>query len=1050
MSNLIEESAEKLNGIIAWFARNGVAANLLMVSILGLGIFSYQGINKKMFPEFNPNSIQVVVPHLGAAPVEVEQSVILKVEEALEDIEGIKRITSTANEGLGIVNIELQSGYSMSEKLDEVQMQVDAITTFPEQTEKAIVSKLEFKNQVMWLSVSGPMDRRSRQQMAQNIRDEIMLLPSVNSAEVVGNRAYEISIEVSEDKLQRYDLSFDDVTQAIRAASVDMPGGTIKTRGGDILLRAQGQAYTGIEFGSMVLKKSADGTRLLLSDVANVIDGFVESDGFATFDGANTSSIMVQSTGSQNDLEIAEEVRIYVAKKKESLPQTAKLEIWGDASYYLSARLDMMVSNMLMGSLLVFLVLTLFLRIRIAFWVMIGIPISFFGAFIMMPLLGDWSVSINLLSLFAFIMVLGIVVDDAIVIGESAYSEIQQYGHSTDNVIRGTMRVAMPATFGVLTTIAAFTPLLFIDANFSAFFRAIAIVVSFCLLFSLVESKWILPAHLAHMKYIPLTEHNTNALERFQMRFKSWLENFIHLSYKPLLEKTLVARYNTMAAFIAVLILAVGLIVGAFVKVEVFPSVPSDFIQGNITMIDGSPSTERNKAVELIIDAALKVAEQNKFQGNSFIKHSMIFTDGNTRATFLLELVKSENRQLNAYQIEKLWRDEITEIPGTKELRFFAGTNAGGGAALEFQLTGRNDNELEAAAISIQEKLKAYDGVYDVRNSFSRGSQEIKLSIKPEAEGLGLNLASLAKQVRQAFYGDEAQRIQRGRDELKVMVRYPEEDRLSISDLEDMWIRTPNGDKVPFYQVANIEIGQGFSSIIRINQKRSITISADIDSEKIESRKVVTEMNEVSIPDILSQYPSVKYGVEGASKDQQDFLRQLGMAGIGALFLIYGLIAIPTKSYTQPLVIMSVIPFGIIGAIVGHWLLGKSINMMSMYGFIALTGVVVNDSLIMVDFINKAKGSGLKMMDVVTQAGTQRFRAILLTSLTTFFGILPLYFESSLQAQFIIPMAISLGFGIVFATVITLFLIPSLYLIKEDLANLFSRKHKEEELFKSS
>jgi len=1042
MSQHVEQSSEKLSGIIAWFTRNNVAANLLMVSILVVGIFSYQNINKKMFPEFNPNSIQVTVAHLGAAPEEVEQSVILKVEEALEDLEGIKRITSTANEGFGVVNIELQSGYSISEKLDEVQMNVDAITTFPEQTEKPIISKLEFKNQVLWLSINGTMDRRTRQVMAQTIRDEIMILPSVNSVDVVGSRDYEISIEVSEDKLQKFALTFDEITQAVRASSIDMPGGTIKTHGGDILLRTQGQAYTGIEYGKLVLKTSADGTHLLLSDVANIVDGFVESEGFAKFDGQNTTSIRVQSTGDQNDLDIAEEVRQYVKKKNVNLPKGAELEIWGDSSFYLSERLDMMVTNMLMGSLLVFLVLTLFLRIKIAFWVMLGIPISFFGAFIMMPLLGDWSVSINLLSLFAFIMVLGIVVDDAIVIGESAYSEIQRYGHSTDNIIRGTMRVAMPATFGVLTTIAAFAPLLFIDASFAAFFRAIAIVVSFCLVFSLIESKWILPAHLAHMKYVPLTEENSNRLEKLQMRFKDWLENFIHHKYKPLLEKALIARYNTMASFIALLILAIGLIAGGFVKVEVFPNVPSDFIQGNITMVDGSTPRERNKAIDKIVAAALKVADENKHDGVSFLKHTMVFTQGNTGAGFLLELVKSEHRELDAYEIEKLWRDEIGEIPGTRELRFFAGTNAGGGAAIEFQLTGRNDYELEAAAEAIQSKLKEYDGVYDVRNSFSRGSQEIKLDIKPEAEVLGLTLTSLARQVRQAFYGDEAQRIQRGRDELKVMVRYPEDKRLSIADLEDMWIRTPSGEKVPFYQVAEISIGQGFSSITRINQKRSITISADIDSEKVESRKVVTEMNEENIPDILSNYSTVEYGVEGASKDQADFLRQLGMAGLGALFLIYGLIAIPTKSYVQPIVIMSVIPFGIIGAIVGHWLLGKTINMMSMYGFIALTGVVVNDSLIMVDFINKAKGSGMKMIEVVTQAGTQRFRAILLTSLTTFFGIFPLYFESSLQAQFIIPMAISLGFGIVFATVITLFLIPALYLIKEDLHNLFRRQDK--------
>ncbi|WP_206484996.1 efflux RND transporter permease subunit [Thalassotalea sp. G2M2-11] len=1036
-------SKEQFRGTIAWFARNSVAANLLMMFILVAGFISYQKINKKMFPDFNPNTIQVMVPHLGASPEEVEKSVVLKVEEALEDIEGFKRITSRAQEGIGIVTIELQSGYSLAEKLDEVQMQVDAITTFPAQTEKPIVTKQEFKSQVMWLSVSGDMSRRARQNLAQGIRDDIMLLPSVNSAEVVGKRDYEISIEITEDKLQRYDLTFDAITRAIRNSSLDMPGGTIKTYGGDILLRTQGQAYTGQEYANIVLKTAKDGTRILLADIANIQDGFVESEGFAEFDGQHTTSIMVQSTGDQNDLAIAAEVKAYVAKKNKELPKGAKLAVWGDTSFYLSERLDMMISNLLLGAALVFLVLTLFLRIRIAFWVMLGIPISFLGAIFMMPLLGEWSVSINLLSLFAFIMVLGIVVDDAIVIGESAYSEIQRYGHSHDNVIRGTMRVAMPATFGVLTTIAAFAPLLMIDATFAAFFRAIALVVSFCLIFSLIESKWILPAHLAHMKYRPLTDETANRLERLQMRFKEKLDHFIHHSYQPRLQKALKVRYNTLAIFTAGLILTMSLIVGGFVKVEVFPNVPSDFIQGNITMIDGTAPHERNKAIKRVVNAAHKIADEHKIDGTSFIKHTMVFTQGNTQATFLLELVKSENRSLDAYEIEKLWRAEIGEIVGAKELRFFAGTNAGGGAAIEFQLTGKNDDELEAAAHDIQNKLSSYDGVFDIRNSFSRGSQEIKLSIRPEAEVLGLTLADLAKQVRQAFYGDEAQRIQRGREELKVMVRYPKEDRLSISDLEDMWIRTPSGELVPFYQVADIAIGQGFSSITRINQKRSITISADIDSEKVESRKVIGDMSQTSIPEILSHYPSVQYGVEGASKEQQDFIQQLAMAGVAALFLIYVLIAIPTKSYTQPLVIMSVIPFGIIGAIFGHWLLGKTINMMSIYGFIALTGVVVNDSLILVDFINKAKDSGMKMIDVVSQAGTQRFRAILLTSLTTFFGIFPLYFEQSLQAQFIIPMAISLGFGIVFATVITLFLIPSLYLIKEDIRWVFNKKDNE-------
>lgn len=1043
------ENSQEITGIIAWFARNSVAANLMMAFILIAGIFSYQNLNKKMFPEFNPNSIQITVPHLGAAPEEVELSVILKIEESLENIEGIKRLTSTANEGVGVITIELLSGYSLAEKLDEIKMQVDAITTFPEQTEKPIISKQEFKSQVMWLSINGSMDRRSRQVMAQNIRDDIMALPGVNSAEIVGSRKYEISIEVSENALQKYKLTFDQVTQAVRNSSINMPGGTLKTEGGDILLRTEGQAYTGKDYGKIVLRTAPDGTRLVLSDIANIVDGFVEQEDFAKFNGQNTSSIMVQSTGDQNDLIIAEQVKEYAEAQKSKLPEGVKLEVWGDSSYYLSERLDMMITNLLMGAFLVFLVLALFLRIKIAFWVMLGIPISFFGAFILMPMFGEWSVSINMLSLFAFIMVLGIVVDDAIVIGESAYSEIQHYGHSTDNIIRGTMRVAMPATFGVLTTIAAFAPLLAIDASFASFFRSIALVVSFCLIFSLIESKWILPAHLAHMKYVPLTSENANRFERFQMRFKDKLDNFINNTYKNALEKALHARYNTMAAFIGILFISVGLISGGFVKMEVFPNIPSDFIQGNISLVDGSAPKERNKAIDLIQAAAYKVAKENEIEGLSFIKHSMIFTNGNTSATFLLELVKPEQRELDAYQIEKLWRDEIGEIPGTKELRFFAGTNAGGGAALEFQLTGKDDVELEQAAEDIQIKLKEYDGVFDIRNSFSRGSQEIKLSIKPEAEVLGLTLSDLAKQVRQAFYGDEAQRIQRGRDELKVMVRYPKNHRLSVADLEDMWIRTPKGEQVPFYQVADISIGQGFSTITRVNRKRSITISADIDTEKVESRKVVEEMNETIIPEILANYPSVRYGVEGASKEQADFMRQLGYAALGALFLIYGLIAIPTKSYSQPLVIMSVIPFGIIGAVFGHLVLGKTINMMSMFGFIALTGVVVNDSLIMVDFINKAKNTGQRMIDIVLQAGTQRFRAILLTSLTTFFGLFPLYFEGSLQAQFIIPMAISLGFGIIFATVITLFLIPSLYLIKDDIQQLFKRNISPDRLTKN-
>ncbi len=1032
---------EKLTGIIAWFARNPVAANLLMFGIFAVGLFSYSTINKKMFPEFNPNMISISVPHLGAAPEEVEQSVILKVEEAIENIEGIKRITSNAFEGRGQITLELQSGYSMSEKLDEVQMLVDAITTFPSQTEKPMITKVEFQGDVMWLSVHGSMDRKNRQELAKRVRDEVMALPEVNIAEIVGNRAYEISIEVSEFQLKKYSLTFDEISMAVRNSSIDLPGGSIKTEGGDILLRTKGQAYTGDEYGSLVLRTNADGTRLLLRNVANIVDGFVESEGYSEFDGDQTTSIRVKSTGDQNDLAIAEAVKNYIVEKNSQLPEGAKLDIWGDSSFYLKARLDMMIGNMIAGAILVFFVLALFLRIRIAFWVMMGIPVCFLGAFIIMPLLGDWSVSINMLSLFAFIMVLGIVVDDAIVIGESIYTEIREHGHSTDNVIRGAHKVSMPATFGVLTTIAAFTPLLMIDASFAAFFRAIAIVVTACLVFSLVESKWILPAHLAHMKYKPIDPNKANFIEEIQAKFRIWLEGIVENRYKPLVKKAIAKRYNTMAIFVAIFMVSLGLTSAGLVKNEMFPNIPSDFIQGQLTMANGTSIKQRNAALDKISESILAVGEENIQQnGKSIVKHTMVYTNGDTGGGFFVELTKPEEREIGAFEIEKLWREKVGEIAGAKDLRFFAGTNSRGGAALEFQFIGPDVEELELAAKELENKLAEYDGVFDIRNSYSSGNQEIQLKIKPEAEVLGLTLSNLARQVRQAFYGEEAQRIQRGKDELKVMIRYPKVERRSISDLENMWIRTANGNEVPFYQVADIEIGTGFSSITRINQKRSISVSADINPAVVETDKVFMDISQNTIPDILADHPSVDYGVEGAAKDQRDLGRQFFFAALAALALIYCLIAIPTRSYGQPIIIMLVIPFGVIGAIVGHWLLGFSLTMLSWYGVIALSGVVVNDSLIMVDFINTAKKEGMRLEDAVVQSGSKRFRAILLTSLTTFFGVLPIYFETSLQAQFIIPMAISIGFGIVFATVITLFLIPSLYMILEDLKGGFRKK----------
>ncbi len=1028
----------KLTGIIAWFARNPVAANLLMLSIFFVGFFSYTSINKKMFPEINPNKISISVSHLGASPEEVEQAVILKIEEVVENIEGIKTVTSTAFEGFAQVELELLSGYSLSEKLDEVQMQVNTITTFPSQTERAKVVKVEVQGDVMWLAVYGSMDRKNRQELAKVVRDEILALPEVNLVEIVGNRSYEISVEISEFQLKKYSLTFDEISSAIKRSSIDLPGGAIKTDSGDVLLRTKGQVYRGAEYANLVLRTNPDGTRLLLKDVANIVDGFVEDEGYAQFNGEATTNIRVKSSGDQNDLAIAAAVKTYIKEKQKSLPEGVKLDIWADVSFYLNARLDMMIGNMIVGALLVFVVLALFLRIKIAFWVMMGIPVCFLGAFIIMPLLGDWSVSINMLSLFAFIMVLGIVVDDAIVIGESVYSEIRENGHSTNQVIRGAQRVSIPATFGVLTTIAAFTPLLMIESNFSSFFRAIAIVVTACLTFSLIESKWILPAHLAHMKYKPIDKNKANFIEKIQMKFRIWLDQIIKNHYQPLVTKAILYRYNTLAIFLAIFFVSIGLITSGLVKNEMFPNIPSDFIRGHLSMQNGTSIKDRNAALTKIIDAANALGEERiQENGKSVIKHTMAYTISETSGGFLIELTKPEERELGAFEIEKLWREKVGEIAGVKHVRLYAGTNARGGAALQFQFVGEDILELDLAAKELEKQLTRFKGVFDIRNSFNIGSQEIQLKIKPEAEILGLTLSDLGRQVRQAFYGEEAQRIQRGRDELKVMIRFPQAERRTLSDLENMWIRTPKGDQIPFYQVADIEIGTGFSRIIRVNKNRSVTVSADIDPKLVESEKIFNEINNNIIETILDHYPSVKYGIEGSAKDEKDLKKQFSLAALAALAMIYCLIAIPTHSYGQPLIIMSVIPFGIIGAIAGHWLFGMSLTMLSLYGIIALSGVVVNDSLIMADFINKARKQGLKITDAVIQSGTKRFRAILLTSLTTFFGVLPIYFETSLQAQFIIPMAISIGFGIVFATLITLFLIPCLYIILEDTKLVF-------------
>jgi multidrug efflux pump subunit AcrB len=1038
------ETDEK--GMIAWFAANHVAANLLMVLIIVAGLISLSGIRKETNPEFELNMIQVEVPYLGAAPQEVEEGVVIKIEEAIQDIQGIKRIRSSSYEGSGNVTVEVDPDADLTQVLSDVKTRVDAISTFPALTEKPVIYKQEVNNPVLMVALNGNLTDLTRKALGNEIRDELLQLPSINKVIYFGNRPYEISVQVSERTLREYGLTMSEVSQAIRNSSVDMPGGTIKTDGGDILLRTKGQVYAGKDFAALVLRTFPDGRRLTLGDIATINDGFVETDGYGRFNGNPTATLQVVAVGQQNEIETAKAVKAYIAEKSKTLPDGIHMDVWIDLPKYLEGSLDRMENNIISGAILVFVVLSLFLRMKVAFWVIVGLPITFLGALWIMP---AWPVTINTISLFGFIIVLGIVVDDAIIIGESVYTKIRRDGHTLDNVIQGAHRVAIPATFGVLTTIAAFAPMMFIGGVVAPFFEAMALVVILCLSFSLIESKFILPAHLVHANITPVDEDDLfrpqrtiGTFERFPRAFlklqrhvQHGLHTVIHDYYKPWLEKAVDNRGLTLAIFSAILILAIGLMTSGIARVVVFPDFAQDFIQVDLSMQSGTAPHVRDAAVERVEGALLEINRkyvEEHPDSLPIIQNIGVFTRGDTGAQMFVEIPFTKERPYEMKEVTQMWRDAVGEIPGMKDLKFRAAGHIGGGSPLSFKLSGSHYAALEAAAAELTKELANYEGLFDITNSSNNGSDEIKLTIKPEAEALGLTMSSLGRQVRQAFYGEEAQRIQRGKDELRVMVRYPIEERRSIADLENMRIRTPSGDEVPFYSVAEVSFGKGYSRISRLDRERTVTVSSDLDPELVEPQKIIRTMSEEFIPELLSRYPGVRYGLEGSSQDQAEFMDKIVVALIAAMFLIYALIAIPLRSYVQPFIIMSVIPFGAIGAVIGHIVMGRAISMFSMFGLIALAGVVVNDSLILVDFINKARAEGAAIRDAVIDAGVSRFRAIILTSFTTAAGLLPIMFESSPQAQAIIPTAISIGYGIIFATIITLFLIPALYVLQED------------------
>lgn len=1049
-----------MNAIIAWFARNTVAANLLMMLCVAGGLAAIPAIQQKTFPDINVEIIQIAVPYLGAAPEEVEEGVCIRIEEEIYGIEGVERITSSAAEGACGVTAELIDGYSTDRALAEIKNAVDSISTFPAETEKPVISHFSLKRNALQLAVSGNASERALRVWGERIRDEIAALPGVTQVELTGARDYEISIEVPEHALRRHGLTFDQIVAAIRRSSLDLPGGSIRTESGEILLRAKGQAYRGEDFERLVVLTREDGTRLLLGEVAHVEDGFVQDERSARFDGEPSVMVRVYRVGDQRVLDLVDTVLAYVKIAEQRLPEGLHLTVWQNQGDYLKDRLGILVKNGRGGFILVFVVLALFLRLRLALWVALGVPISFLGALAMFPVVG---LSIDVLTLFAFILVLGLLVDDAIVIGENVHTHQERHEEPLAAAITGAQEVSVPVIFGVLTTIVAFMPMIFSPGIMADFFGAIAKVVGLCLVFSLVEAQLILPSHLGHhvgsrTEASPPAGSIRARWRHLQNYLASSLTRLAHQGYRPLLEKAIEWRYATVSIAVALLMVTVGAMASGWLPFSFFPSVESDYVSASLTMPLGTPADVTRRGVRALEESAQAMKEELDAEfrtpdGRSLIQHRLATVGehpavrggpsrgpgaiGNHLGGVVVELVSGDDRPpgFSSKWVRDRWREVTASIPGVEELSFNADYMSAG-SPIFLELKSADIGQLQRASEAVRNQLASTPGVYDITDSWRDGKEELRLKILPSAEALGLSLRDLAGQVRQAFYGEEAQRIQRGRDDIKVMVRYPEQERRSLADLDELRIRTPEGGEVPFYAVAEADRGRGYATIKRADRQRVVDVVAEVDAKQANANQIMGSLSSEFLPALIAANPGLSYSFQGEQREQQKTMSGLAKNFGFAMVLIYALLAVPLRSYGQPLIIMAVIPFGLVGAIGGHLLLGLQFSMMSVFGVVALSGVVVNSSLVLVHNINSRRAAGLELEEAVRTAGVARFRPIVLTSVTTFAGLSPLLLERSMGAQFLIPMAASLGFGVIFATVISLFVVPCSYVILLDLQQL--------------
>ena len=1025
-----------MRGIVSWFAANTVAANLLMVVAFIGGTISFNSMERELFPTAEINGASVSVSWPGASPEDVEDQLVSRVEEAVADIDGITRMTSTASEGSGSVNIRGETDIDMNELIDEVERRVAQINNFPTAAFRPQIQRWEARQPFFGMTVHGDVDARTLKRVTEKIRDDIAALPGGQLAMVDAILAEEVSIEVTEESLRRYGLTFADIATAIRQSSVNSSGGQVRTDIGTVGIQTRQQADTASDFERIVISQSVDGGIIRVSDVATVIDGFVDGDLDATYDGQPTAFIMVNPPDEMDIVTYSAGFREYIEESKGTFPAGISIDVLFDNSVAFDDRMNTIMSSAMMGASLVLIILILFLRPIVAFWVTIGIITAFAGGIFLLPFFG---VSFNFMSLFAVLLVIGVIVDDAIVVGESIHKEVESGRHTGLTAARvGTHSVMKPVIFGVLTTIIAFMPWALISGPTRSFTEQISFVVIAALLFSLIESLLILPAHLAHMKP-QRYDGIMGKITLLQRRIADSLIWFANNLYKPVLELAIRARYATVLLFVVVFYLAIQLTNLGYVPLRFFPEIESDLVEVTIELPEGTPFSRteqiRDQLEVGIISASVKLDEMFPAVEDGFVRgRTVVASDRRVRAW--VSLVPPEERPENASTkiAAETMRDEVGAIPDAEDINFNFTFNEND-TRISFALNHTDLDVLKEATADVRTQLAKYDTLFDVGDNLSAAAEEIRIDLKPGAEALGITLADVSTQVRQAYFGEEAQRLARDGEDARVMVRLSRADRENLDSLQNLRIRTPDSRELPLAQVAELSFSPGINRILRRNRIRSARVFAEVIGDT--RGEIMQDMNRNFWPDFADRFPTVTRERAGGFQDQQDFFVELNLLAGGALLGMYILLAIAFKSYFQPLLLMTAIPFAYAGAVFGHLVFDVPMAMFSIFGIGAAAGVVINDNLVLVDYVNKRREQGSGAVQALVDAGVSRFRPILLTSITTFVGILPLLAERSINAQFLRPMVVSLGCAVLFAVFVSLLMVPALYAVGTEIGRVF-------------